>query len=341
MKQIKILVALFSSLLAFTSVKAGEMTVSGTMQATYQSEQDGTTGNPLGLNTDLSFSGSTDVLSATTVTWKLGTDGTFMGDSGADHTLKFANDYGTFKIGNAGDSANDVDDITPSAFEEANGSGSGTYTAADVGSGLEGSMSVGFAKSDLMGSGVSVDLTYYPKLDGKLNNEKGASGDAGSGAKSAKSANVKIDMGKVPYLAGADGLVITAGYAHSSSTADNLQNKEDGTIAANYSYGPIKVGYQKKAYAPVATAATTKDFYKDDIIGIAYAVNDSLAISYNEIESERHQQGANSKQSTKAINVAYTVGGLTIGFQDAQTDDAAYVKDATDDTRTISLKTAF
>ena len=73
MKQIKILVALFSSLLAFTSVKAGEMTVSGTMQATYQSEQDGTTGNPLGLNTDLSFSGSTDVLSATTVTWKLGT----------------------------------------------------------------------------------------------------------------------------------------------------------------------------------------------------------------------------------------------------------------------------
>ena len=47
-------------LLAFTSAKAGELSVTGSMQATYQSEVDRTTGNPLGINTDLTFTGSTD-----------------------------------------------------------------------------------------------------------------------------------------------------------------------------------------------------------------------------------------------------------------------------------------
>lgn len=46
-------------------------------------------------------------------------------------------------------------------------------------------------------------------------------------------------------------------------------------------------------------------------------------------------------KKTKAINAAYTIGGLTIGFQDAKTSHAAYVTDSDDDTRTLSLKTAF
>ena len=126
MKQLKIVVALVTGLFAFTSVNAGELTVTGSMQATYQSEIDRQTGNPLGMNTDLTFTGSTDT-DFGTATWTMGTDGTFLGDSGADHKYTLATDIGTFKIGNSGDSANAVDDITPTAFEEANGSGSGTY----------------------------------------------------------------------------------------------------------------------------------------------------------------------------------------------------------------------
>jgi hypothetical protein len=47
------------------------------------------------------------------------------------------------------------------------------------------------------------------------------------------------------------------------------------------------------------------------------------------------------EQETKAINLAYTVGGLTLALQDAKTSNAAYVQDADDDTRTFSVKTAF
>ena len=77
MKQLKIVVALVAGLFAFTSVQAGEMSVSGSMQATYTSAADVTTGNSLGMNTDLTFTGSTDT-DFGTATWTMATDGTFL-----------------------------------------------------------------------------------------------------------------------------------------------------------------------------------------------------------------------------------------------------------------------
>ena len=71
-------------------------------------------------------------------------------------------------------------------------------------------------------------------------------------------------------------------------------------------------------------------------------MNDDFAISYNIIESAKHDHAAGEvEQETKAINLAYTVGGLTLGFQDAKTNNAGYSQDTSDDSRTISVKTAF
>ena len=342
MKKLNAIVALIASLFAFTSVQAGEMTITGSMQATYQSEVDDVTGNPLGMNTDLTFSGSTDT-DFGTATWTMGTDGTFLGDSGADHKLTLATGMGTFKVGNSGDSANAVDDITPTAFEEANGSGSGTYST-DFGSGMEGSMSLGYNLADVMGTGISIDYTYYPKLDGKTNNEKGASADNNNATKSAYSTNVKIPVASVPFVGDTvlGGMTVTAGYEKSDAMNSTFQSKEGGTVAVNLPVGPLSVGYQKKAYAPVATANATKTFYKDDVYGIAYAVNDDLALSWNVYESAQHSNdGKNDKQESKSINIAYTVGGLTLALADAKTSNAGYVDGTDDDTRTISIKTAF
>ena len=342
MKQLKIIVALIAGLFAFTSAQAGEMSVTGSMQATYQSEVDDVTGNPLGMNTDLTFTGSTDT-DFGAATWTMGTDGTFLSESGADHKLTLATDMGTFKVGNSGDSANAVDDITPSAFEEANGSGSGTYST-DFGSGMEGSMSVGYALADVFGTGISLDYTYYPKLDGKTNKEKGSSASENDGVKSAQSVNLGIPLSGVPVLGDTalGGAKITVGYENSDAMNSAYQPKEGATVAVNLPVGPLSVGYQKKAYAPVATAEATKTFYKDSILGVAYAVNDDFAISYNIYESSQHANDAkNDEQETKAINIAYTVGGLTLGFQDAKTSNAGYVDGTDDDTRTISVKTAF
>ena len=346
MKQVKIIVALVAGLFAFTSAQAGEMSVTGSMHATYQTEVDDVTGNPLGMNTDLTFTGTTDTDSGE-VKWTMGTDGTFLGGAageGADHKLTLATSVGTFKLGNSGDSANAVDDITPTAFEEANGAGSGTY-GTDFGSGLEGSMSLGYNMGDIMGTGVSVDYTYYPQLDGTTNNEKGASGTQ-TNANNIKGSVQTINLGiPLEVIPGAGGAKLTLGYEKGDSLIDNVDAKEGGTAALVVPVGPLKVGYQKKAYqAAGLTAGADSIWYKDDILGVAYAINEDLAVSYNVIESLKgNKAGAtgNVEQETKAINVAYTIGGLTLALQDAKTDNAAYVNAASDDTRTISIKTAF
>ena len=345
MKKLNTIVALIAGLFAFTSVQAGEMTVSGSMQATYQSEIDDVSGNPLGMNTDLTFKGSTDT-DFGTATWTMATDGVFVGESGADHSLKIATDIGTFGVGNSGDAANAVDDITPSAFEEANGSGSGTYSV-DFGSGMDGSMSLTYGNSDLAGTGISVAYSYYPKLDATTNKEKSASADANNAKSSAQSINVGIPMSSVPFIGDTalGGMKITAGYEESDSRTVAANGKEGATVAAVLPIGPLKVGYQKKAYQAAQTAilVANRVFFKDDILGVAYAVNDDFAISYNIIESTNHSKadGVNVEQETKAINLAYTVGGLTLGFQDAKTSQAGYAAATDDDTRTISIKTAF
>ena len=344
MKKIKLIVALTAGLFAFTSVNAGEMSVTGSMHVTYQSEQNNVTGNPLGMNTDLTFSGSTDT-DFGTVSMSLATDGTFVGESGADHTYSLATGYGTFIVANNGDAANAVDDITPSAFEEANGSGSGSYST-DFGSGMDGSMSLAYSNGDILGTGISVKYSYYPRLDGTTNNEKAASGTADAAVDSAESINVGIPLAGIPGIGSTPlgGAKITLGYEESKSLVTDAQAKEGGTVAIVMPVGPLKVGYQKKAYQAVGTsAAEAQDgYFKDDILGVAYAVNDELAVSYNVIQSDKHLHTSGEvEQETKAINVAYTVGGLTLGFQDAKTSNSGYVKTTDNDTRTISIKTAF
>lgn len=344
MKQLKIVVALVAGLFAFTSAQAGEMTITGTMQATYNSQPENQTGNSLGMNTDLTFSGSTDT-DFGTATWSMATDGTFVGESGADHTMKLATSAGTFGIGNSGDAANAVDDITPSAFEEANGSGSGSYSD-DFGSSMDGSMSLSYGNSDLFGTGIAVNYNYYPRLDATTNNEKGSSGTADNNASSAQSVNVKLPLAGLPVVGdtAVGGMSITLGYENSDSNTTDANAKEGGTVAVNIPVGPLSLGYQKKAYQPLQSAilSANKVHYKDDILGVAYAINDDLAISYNVIESAKHDRSTvEVEQETKAINAAYTVGGLTLAFQDAKTDNSGYVDAASKDSRTISIKTAF
>ncbi|MDC3104641.1 hypothetical protein OA383_02835, partial [Candidatus Pelagibacter bacterium] len=268
-----------------------------------------------------------------------------VGDSGADHTYSLATGLGTFSVANNGDAANAVDDITPTAFEEANGSGSGSYTV-DLGSGMDGSMSIAYANGDIAGTGISVKYSYYPQLDGTTNNEKAASGDQGSSVGSAESINVGIPLAGVPGIGSTPlgGAKITLGYENTDSLVTDAQAKEGGTVAVVMPLGAFKIGYQKKGYqaAGTGTGEAQDVFYKDDILGIAYAVNDEMAVSYNIIESDKHLHTSGEvEQETKAINVAYTIGGLTLGFQDAKTKNSGYSTGTDNDTRTISIKTAF
>ena len=352
MKITKILVAL-SFLFAVTSANAGTMTVTGGMQATYQTEQDATTGNPLGMDTELTFSGATELDSGITVT--VMQDYTGDGSSAmtfGDSQIAFGNIMGmaTIYVGTDSDPMDAIDDITPNAFEEANAT-SGTHT--DVGNIGKNEMGIGIKVSlPILGD---VNAKYYPKTDTKNNADKVSSGNTNAAVGSGSSITLKTPFAGLPVVGGAlDGLVLTTGYSQGEpQRLANTDEEVDLTAALNYSYGPLSLGYQK-SYANAGqdtNAATDATFVKSDIYGIAYAINDSLSISYNKYESYKHNVastgsataagGSLAIQDTTAISIGYTVGGMTFGFQDAQTDNAGYIKNAKDDTRTLSLAVAF
>ena len=339
MKITKILVAL-SFLFAVSTAHAGEMTVTGSMQATYQSEPDRTTGNPLGMDREIKFSGSTELDNGMSMSVMQDFD-----DAGAfgDGKITFGNVGGMVDIyvGTDGSELDAIDDITPTAFEEANGSGSGTYQdvgglAAEMGIGIKGSLPI-------IGT---VQAQYVPKADAAENADKVASGDTSGSKGSGMEVVVKTALGDLPVVGSfLGGNTLTLGYAEEEmEQVANTTDRHEATVALTGSIGNFSYGYQVEHIDGGQTAAATDAvFYNVESIGLAYAVNDALSISYNMMEQKQHNVAADSsfEQETDAINIGYTVGGLTLGFQDASTDNANMVKDAKDDTRTISVKAAF
>jgi hypothetical protein len=268
------------------------------------------------------------------------------GDDGAfgDGKITFGKVGGLVDIyvGTDGSEVDAIDDITPSAFEEANGSGSGTY--ADVG-GLAGEMGIGIKASiPLLGT---VSGQIVPKADAVENGDKtaSASGNANESKGSGYEVVIKTPLGDLPGLDALGGNTLTLGYAEEEMhKLANTTDRHEATVALTGSVGALSYGYQVEHIDEGQTVALTDAiFYRVDSIGLAYAVNDALSISYNMMESKRHSPLADNtfEQETDAINIGYTVGGLTIGFQDASTDNANHVKAAKDDTRTLSLKAAF
>ena len=121
--------------------------------------------------------------------------------------------------------------------------------------------------------------------------------------------SIKTPLGDLPFVGSyLDGATLTTGFAeHDHSTVANVDDAFDVTAALTYSTGPFSFGVQKKVHneGEGGTAATTDAiFYKDTIIGIAYAINDDLSISYNTYESQRHNSdAANLRQESDAISL--------------------------------------
>ena len=338
MKMTKILVAL-SFLFAVVTAKAGELSVTGSMEATYISSPEATTGNPIGMDRELKFAGSTELDNGITVSVMQDTsDSLAFGNS----QISFGNvaGFATIYVGSDSDPVDAVDDVTPTAYEEANGSGSGTLNdvglnAAQMGIGTKFSLPI-------LGA---VNFKYYPKVDGAKNADNNNSGDTSGSVGAGESISLTTNLGDLPVVGSfLDGAVLTSAYGENDpSTVANTSDAFDALVALNYSAGAIKIGVQKKVHNEGETATADDEiYYKDTAIGIAYAVNDELSISYNRYDSQRHSNtAANAEQETDAINIGYTIGGMTIGFQDAQTDNAAWVLNAKDDSRTLGVSVAF
>jgi outer membrane protein OmpU len=322
--------------LAMTSVNAGEMSISGSMEASYTKGSGYlTTGNPFGMDKELSITGSGELDNGTTVSYKQTVGDTFGFN---DSELVFGNVMGTtatVAMTSTGSPISAIDDVTPTAFEEANAL---IGSVKDV-NGMDGTYVIRVTMADVMGSGFKVDAMYTPDAgSGDAQADNGTSGETGG----ASGKGVEISLtGSVPMV---EGLDVGFGYYDQDTDGTNAKGdpfQDEGTAYIKYSTGPISVGFQKGAVS-LSSAGGASTEYVNDMIGISYKLTDDLSISYNELESEEaNGTSANVVQDFESISISYSIGGMTIGLADADVSNASYTSGRTMDETSVSLSIAF
>jgi len=285
------------------------------------------------MDKELSVTGSGELDNGTTVSYKQTiTDAMAFNDS----EIVFGNVLGTtasIALTSTGSPISAIDDVTPTAFEEANA----LIGSIDDVNGMDGTYGLRFTMADVMGTGFKVDAMYSTDVgSGDAQADNGNSGE--TGGTSDKGQEITV-TGSVPMI---EGLDVGVGYytqdTDSTVTTGNY-GQDEGTAYIKYSTGPVSVGYQRGVVA--VNGATTNVDYDNRMIGISYKVNDSLSVSYNELESRESKDATDIDQEFDSISVSYSVGGMTIGIADADVSNASYTSGRAVDETSISLSIAF
>ena len=319
--------------LAVTSANAGEMSMSGSMEASYTKGSGYvTTGNPLGMDKELSITGSGELDNGTTVSYKQ-----TVGDAFAfnDSELVFGNVLGMMDVAmtSTGSPLSAIDDVTPTAFEEANA----LIGSIDDVNGMDGTYGIRVTMADLLGSGFKVDAMYTTDVgSGDAQSDNGTSGELGG--TSGDGTEITI-TGSVPMV---EGLDVGVGYfnqdTESKVTTGNY-GQDEGTAYIKYSTGPVSVGFQRGVVE--VQGATSSTLYDNEMIGISYKISDDLSVSYNELESRKSSRGTDIDQEFDSISISYSMGGMTFGIADADVSNASYTSGRTADETSVSLSIAF
>lgn len=327
--------ALCGSLAALSAAHAGDLTATGSVAMTWISFSEETTGNPLGMATNVSFTGSGELDNGWGV--KLAID--------AKDSLAYSSANVTVTVPGLGDvlisqglsgtGIHRMDDITPTAWEEAYGAGLGSgvdrVSGGAAGAGIE------ITPTDLMPSGIVTRFHWSPDAD-----------SAGAGDKASSSSDgVKKNSYDITLTASGDatpdGLKIYGGFANvdqaQNATAIN-DDISEWTVGIEYAVGSFTLGYQ---YSEEDNGrATTKIGYDNTGYGVVFAINDDLSIGYNNYESK---QLGTTEQTLEAssFQIAYSAGGLSVRLAEQNVDNKNYTTTAAAqrDATTISVALAF
>jgi outer membrane protein OmpU len=320
--------------LAFTSVQAGEMSLSGSMEATFTKKSGSNTAQPLGMDKELSVTGSGELDNGVGVAYKQSiTDAMAYNDSELVFTNVPMFGDASIALTSTGSPISAIDDVTPTAFEEANAA----VGSVDDVNGSDGTYGIRYTLADAFGTGVKVDAMYFFEHGAGDANADNAAASAEGGNEDGYEITLQ---GSVP---GVDGLSLGAGYAllnksDKEDAALSGADQQEGTIYAKYSVGGFSLGAQKSI---VDQAAKNNVTFDTEYYGISYAVSDNLSLSYNEIDATKESEAGEIEQDLESISISYTMGGMTIGILDADSSNDSYSSGSSKSARSVSMSIAF
>jgi len=346
-KILKTIAVLVSSSLISLSAVAGELSVTGSANASYVISGGQNNDNKgLGISNELMFSASGELDNG--FTWKYHTE-LDMADGGAASNDDTAIVIGMGDMGTLG-----IYDAEGGLSTEL-GYGIGalgvgqdyanTMTRIGVGSDVSADPHLAYTTpAGLIPFGVSVSVGYAPNTtDGQSNSFKSTGGVQATDVDGTNATQYKVTI--APDMV--PGLAVGADYYEVGNTVSALsQEKTAGTIYANYKVGNWKFGvydaYLENAFTTGKYTAKTADTatasnanrYNYSGIGAEFAVNDALSISYSQEKYERidktmavtatTQTETSVESEADYIQVAYNIGGATLGLAMVDTDNSDF-----------------
>jgi len=354
---IKTIIVMFSSISLFASANAGELSVSGTAKATYNIQSGKTNADTgIGITNELNFTASGELDNGYTWSYSMELDpnavsaGTTGSAENDDTKMTLTTPMGTLGVF-VSEGGLDVEDAaSQSVYARPTDAGDPSATSDNFT--IDAYNNIQYhTPADLLPFGVSAKIAYATDLGGAA----AASGNAGGTVQTNTDTTAGTNATEIQVKAAPiDGLSIGASYFEfggQSGEQKNDQNAESGAYYATYSAGPVSIGYSKahKAMhlidnhdgAGTGTTGAVED-YDQTNYSIAFAANDDLSVSYERETSEANKLDDTSvEQESSAVQVAYTMGGMTLAVSHASHDNNGYVDGANTDQTLFAVSMAF
>ena len=357
---IKSVIVMLSSVSLFTSANAGELSVSGTAKATYNILSGYTNvGKGLGITNELNFTASGELDNGYTWSYSMELDPnavsagtTAAAQSGAendDTKLTLSTPYGTVGVFISEGGLDVEDAASQSVYGRPTDIGDPSATVDNYT--IDAYNNVQYhTPADLLPFGISAKIAYAPDLSDVA---PGASGN-NSGAVSTQSTTF-VGENATEYQVKAtpiDGLTIGASYFDRDQQGGAVkrdQDAESGAYYFTYANGPVSIGYSQAYRAEMLAndayqTGTDVDYYDQTNYSIAFAASDDLSVSYERETSEKNFVGSGQaavEQESSAVQVAYTMGGMTIALSHASHDNNGYSTTNNQDQSLIAVTMAF
>ena len=332
--------ALAGSLVAFAA-NAGELSVSGTANLTYTTEDIGPSassanhdGNPFGHASDVAFNGSGD-MNGYTVSFFAALDAGGAGYASNSISMDMG-DLGKIKfdqgVGNNGVEL--IDDKSPTAWEE---SWDG-ITAAD-GLSTTGSQNVFNYSNTIMGFGVNVGW------DTEIDDARTADGSVSANqTTNVDGSNTSFAITNSTLV---DGLDFGFGMGETDIKDGSATTSDIETIIgyANYTVGPVTLGYTQ---GEQSGGTVGHDMHAMEAYGIVFNVNENLSVSFNNHEVTYKKTSGVTTTVNKdfssdkdGIAIAYSMGGASIKIQNNETSGSSTSSTYAEDRTEVNLSLAF
>ena len=352
------LTALAGSLVTLGSAVAGEMSVSGGINATLKfGKGGGNTSRGIGSDKDVTFTGGGELDNGTTFSMS-----TTLADnyevSGSTTTITTPS-LGSFQVGSStGSAAGYYDEEVPQVYEQAS---DGIETPANkIGDFMDNNHVMYTSPTlDIGGASFTLRAGYAPQA------ADSAVADGGQ-----QTYDETYGSGQELGLTiGYEGLTLgfygaeRENMTPDQSGADDVRDEFNGAWFAKYSMGPVSIGYSEtyldagvaetgvKTVNAAKVRRTAGGIYEDEQMSIAFNVNDNMSISYTVAESTYDSQDDAKTAATTddditqeidAIQVAYSMGGMSIKAYNMEVSNPAHDDNAADQSVTeIALGFAF